>query len=90
VDARGGQNGLTLDSPHQLRSGGGAVSAGTVGDGDREESVGRVNAYFDTGRLRHCGYTPDIHHRATNSTPKRTMTSAAAAHCNQSLTQISD
>jgi len=52
------EDGLRHSPPHQLRSGGEGVSAGTAGDGDREESVGRSEVYLGPDRLRHSGATP--------------------------------
>ena len=60
MDPGGDQDGLTLAPLHQLRSGGGAVFAGTAGDGDREESVGRFDLHLGSGRLKHIGAKPLI------------------------------
>jgi hypothetical protein len=65
--------GLTLDPPHKLRSGGGIVAAGTVGDGDREELVGRTDAYLASGRLRHCGTTPLTSIMGRRARPRREL-----------------
>jgi hypothetical protein len=59
---------------------GGAIFAGTVGAGDREESVGRIDAHSaqaasDIGALH-----PLTSIMGRRTRPKRTMTSAVAVH----------
>src|SRR5216683_4539987 len=56
VDAREGS--LTRSPPYQLRSGGGAVLAGTAGADDRAEAVGRLGQCVRSDRFPPRGVTP--------------------------------
>src|SRR4051794_33184958 len=68
VDAREGS--LTHDPPHQLRAGGGAVLAGTVGEDDRAEAVDRMGICPVRSLSTSRRHTPDTHHGAGNR-PRR-------------------
>ena len=56
MDAREGS--LTRSPPYQLRSGGGAVLAGTAGADDRAEAVGRLGQCVRSDRFPPRGVTP--------------------------------
>jgi hypothetical protein len=74
------QDGLTRHPPSRLRAGGEAVSAETVGGGDRVQPVNRSSlARLIRPPQTPRRPTPAPHHRQITLTSERTMTSATAA-----------